>query len=127
MRTSLIIVGVIFLVLGILLYFLPTQRVTADTSTTGDGSTDTRTSSARVTVPVEWAYASATIGLILLILGLAIDNPVIRTSKARSGSKSDSYEKRVESKEHVEDSDGKKHHVVTERVERHNTRVAEDD
>ena len=72
MRTGLIIFGVIFLVVGALLYFVPMQQIQADTTTTEGGNTDTRTSSASVTVPVQWAYATGIIGLILLVMGLAI-------------------------------------------------------
>src|SRR4030042_2712695 len=83
MRTSLIIFGVIFLVIGGLLYFVPMQQIKADTTTAGSGGADTRTSSASITVPVEWAYASAVIGFILLMLGLIIPGPV----KALQGQK----------------------------------------
>lgn len=68
MRVSLIVFGVIFLVIGGLLYFVPLQQIQADTTTTGD----VRTSSASISVPVGWAYASSILGGILLILGLMI-------------------------------------------------------
>ncbi len=113
MRTSLIIFGVIFLVIGGLLYFVPMQEIKANTTTTANGGTDTRTSSARVTVPVEWAFASAIIGFILLTLGLVISNPMIRND-----SKKDSYEKVVESKEDIEVGDGNKRKIVRERTEK---------
>jgi uncharacterized membrane protein len=76
MRTILVIFGVIFLVIGGLLYFVPMQNFKADTTTTEGGNVDVRTSSARVTIPVEWAYASAIIGFVLLILGLIIPDSV---------------------------------------------------
>jgi len=73
MRTSLIVFGVIFLVIGGLFYFMPMQQFSAGTTTTESGSaTDVRTSSASVNIPVEWAYASGIIGFIFLLLGLAI-------------------------------------------------------
>lgn len=75
MRASLIIFGIIFLVIGGLLYFVPLQEFKVNTTTVGNGSSDTRTSSAGVAVPVTWAFASAIIGFILLILGLAISGP----------------------------------------------------
>jgi len=75
MRASLIIFGVIFLVIGGMFYFVPIQHIKADTITTGNGETDIRTSSANVTVPIEWTYASAIIGFVLLIFGLAIPGP----------------------------------------------------
>ncbi|MFH0978043.1 MAG: hypothetical protein V1837_01945 [Candidatus Woesearchaeota archaeon] len=105
----------IFLVVGGLLYFVPKREIKADTTTTGNAGTDTRTSSARVTVPIGWAFASAIIGFVLLILGLAVPNPIIR-----SNAKKDSYDKVVESKENIEVGDGKKRRIVTERTEKHN-------
>jgi hypothetical protein len=117
MRTSLIIFGVIFLVIGGLLYFLPLQQIKADTTTVGNGTSDTRTSSAQVTVPAEWALASAIIGLILLILGMVIASP-----GRRSDSRRDSYEKRVETNEDIDVGDGNRHKIVRERTETHRTR-----
>jgi len=76
MKASLIIFGVIFLVIGGLLYFVPTLQLQANTSTASGGSTDVRSSSASVTIPVGWAYASAIIGFVLLILGLVIPGSV---------------------------------------------------
>ena len=93
------------------------QEVKADTTTIGDGNVDSRTSSARVTVPVGWAFASAIIGFILLMLGLAVSNPV-----ARNDSKKDSYEKVVESKENIEVGDGSRRKIVRERTEKYNAR-----
>lgn len=122
MKTSLVIFGVIFLVIGGLLYFVPMQEVKANTTTTGNEGTDSRTSSARVTVPMEWAFASAIIGFVLLILGLVISNPI-----TRSDSKKDSYEKVVESRENIEVGDGNKRKIVRERTEKHKTRINEDD
>ena|SRR3989344_5063785 len=118
MRTGLIVFGVIFLVIGALLYFVPMQEIKADTTTIGEGNIDTRTSSARITVPIEWAYSSAIIGFVLLMLGLVIPNPAIR-----SNSKNDSYEKIVESKENIEFGDGNKRRIIRERTEKHNART----
>lgn len=72
MRTGLIVLGVIFLAIGVLLYLVPVQGIKADT-TTGDAGTVT--SSATVTVPVGWAYTFAGIGFVLLMLGLMISGP----------------------------------------------------
>jgi uncharacterized membrane protein len=119
MKTSLIIFGVIFLVIGGLLYFMPMQEIKADTTTTGNGEIDTRTSSARLTVPIEWAFASAIIGIVLLVLGLAIP------SSLRNDSQKDSYEKVVESKENIEVGDGNKRKIVRERTETHKSRKDE--
>jgi hypothetical protein len=117
MRTSLIIFGVIFLVIGGLLYFVPMQVIRADTTTAGNTGIDTRTSSASVTVPTGWAFASAIIGFVLLIFGLVSPNPVVR-----SDSKNDSYEKVVESKENIEVGEGNKRKIVRERTETHKSR-----
>jgi len=113
MKTSLIIFGVIFLVLGALLYFVPMQEFKANTTTTGDGDTDRRTSSVDITIPIVYAYASTIIGLILLILGF-----VIPSSSKKIDSKN-SYDTIVESKENVEFGDGNKRKTVRERTERH--------
>lgn len=78
MRISLIALGVIFLVVGALLYLVPMQELRADTTTSDGEIVDVRTSSASVLVPVGWAYASATIGFVLLILGLIIPGPVLK-------------------------------------------------
>ena len=123
MNSSLIIFGVIFLVIGGLLYIMPMQVLTADTTTAGNGGTDSRTSSARVTVPVEWAYASAIIGFVLLLFGLVIPNPSIKNdSNLRSDSKNHSYKKVVESKENFDVGDGNKRRIVRKRIETHNAR-----
>jgi hypothetical protein len=122
MRTSLIIFGVIFLVIGLLLYFVPMQELKADTTTVGNGNTDTRTSSARVTIPIEWAFASVIIGLVLLIFGFVIPDPI-----RRSDSKNNSYEKVVETKENIEVGDGNKRKIVRERTEKHKSRKDDDE
>jgi hypothetical protein len=118
MKTSLVIFGVIFLVIGALLFFVPMQQIEADTTTTDGGNTDIRTSSASVTVPAGWAYASMIIGLILLVLGFVIPN-----SNARSNSRKTSYDKTVESKENVnEGNKDNPHRITKERTERYKTR-----
>ena len=76
MRLTLIILGVIFLVIGGVLYYYPTQSLSAQTNTAGTGGTDVRTSSAVFSIPVEWSYASLAMGAILLLLGLVIPGPV---------------------------------------------------
>lgn len=93
MRASLIVFGVIFLVIGGLLYYVPMQQIKASTTTSGAGTTDVRTSSANVTVPIEWAYASAIIGFVLLMLGLTIPGSV-RNVQGPRGPRGRSYERR---------------------------------
>jgi uncharacterized membrane protein len=124
MRTSLIIFGVIFLVIGGLMYLVPMQEVKADTTTVGNGATDVRTSSARVTVPIEWAFASAIIGVILLAFGLAIPNPTMKSNSKKDAK--GSYETVVESKEHIEIGKGNKRRIVRERSEKHKGRKDDD-
>ena len=113
MRTGLIIFGIIFLVIGGLLYFIPMQNFSAQTTS----GSDSRTSSASVTVPVEWAYASGIIGFLLLVLGFAIPSP-----SRRGNPKKDSYDRVVESKENIEIGDGNKRKIVRERSETHRGR-----
>ncbi len=85
MKAGLIVFGVIFLVIGGLLYYVPMQELKAGTTTAGDGSTDTRTSSASVIVPVGWAYASAIIGFLLLLFGLVIPGASARVIQGPRG------------------------------------------
>ena len=113
MRTGLIAFGVIFLVLGLLLYFVPMQRFSADT-TSSDGETFNRwTSSANINIPVGWAYSSMFIGFILLILGLAIPS-----SNRRGDLERNSYRNVSESRENVKQGRGKNRKIVRERTER---------
>jgi hypothetical protein len=60
-----------------------------------------------------WAFASAIIGFVLLMLGLVIPDRIIRRD-----SKKDSYEKVVESKENIEVGDGNKRKIARERTEK---------
>jgi len=121
MRTSLIIFGVIFLVVGGLLYFMPMQVLRADTTTVGNGNVDSRTSSARVTIPVEWAIASVVIGSVLFVLGL-FPSPVTRRDLRKNHRDKDSYDKVIESKENTEVGDGNRHKIVREHIETHTSR-----
>jgi hypothetical protein len=121
MRTSLIIFGVIFLVVGGLLYLMPMQVLRADTTTVGNGNIDSRTSSARVTVPVGWAIASVIIGFVLFVLGLFPGPVTIRDSRKNYHDK-DSYDKVIESKENTEIGDGNRRKIVRERIETHTSR-----
>jgi hypothetical protein len=85
MRITLIIFGVIFLVLGGFLFFVPVQQVNVDTTS----GSDIRTSSASITVAVGWAYASAIVGFVLLILGLLVPGNVktVRGPRGYRGAK----------------------------------------
>jgi hypothetical protein len=127
MRTSLIIVGIIFLVIGGLFYFVPLQELKADTTTVSKDSVDTRTSFARVTVPIGWAYAAAIIGALLLLLGLAIPNSPGRREPKWRDAHQRSSETVVKSKESMKIGDGNKRKIVRERIEKHTTNKNEDD
>jgi len=122
MRTSLVIFGVIFLVIGIALYLVPMQVIKANTTTIGNGGADTRTSSASVTVPIIWAFASAIIGLVLLILGLVIPGP-----NRGNNPKKDTYDTVVKSKEDIKVGDGNARRIKKERTEKYNRRKGEDE
>jgi uncharacterized membrane protein len=115
MKASFVIFGVIFLVLGAVLYLVPMQEFEADTTTTDGENVATRTSYANITIPVIYTYASIVIGLILLIFGLMIPS-------SNKNSKKDSYNKVVESKENIELGKGNNRKIVRERTERHSSR-----
>jgi len=117
MRTSFIIFGVIFLVLGLFLYLVPMQQIRANTFTSDGTNVDTRTSYASLTIPVGWSYASMSIGFVLLVFGLAIPN---RNRNGGGDSKRNSYDKMVRSEENT--GDGNKKKIVTERTEQHKSR-----
>lgn len=135
MRSGLFIFGMIFLAVGGLLYFIPMQRVSADTTTTGDGTIDIRTSSAGVTVPVEWAYTSLILGLFLTVAGLVAPSPKVRpivkntiiksdqrrNSRNNNNQRRSSYEK-VESKNQTSVGSGKNKKVIREHTEKHISR-----
>ena len=72
MRTGLIALGVIFLVIGIVLYIYPSQTFSTQTTT---GQSGPVSSSAMFQVPVQWAYAFAAIGVVFLFFGLVISSP----------------------------------------------------
>ena len=76
MRVSLIVFGAIFLILGAVLYYYPVQTLSAQTDTTGTGGSDVRSSSAVLSVPVGWSYASLALGAVLLLLGLIVPGRV---------------------------------------------------
>jgi hypothetical protein len=122
MKTSLIIFGMIFLVIGTMLYFIPMQEIKADTTTTGNDGVDVRTSTARVTVPVAWAFASAIIGLFLLVIGMFIPDSIKRVDL-----KDDSFKKVVETKEDIDIGDGNRRKIIKERTETHTVRNGRND
>ncbi len=108
MKTSLLVFGILFLVIGGLIYSLPAQDFAAETTTTGEGNSNTYTSTASVHVPIQWAYAFGIVGLALLILGFATP-----------GMKPREVSNVVEKKESVVIRNGKKQKVVKETKEKH--------
>ena len=68
MKTSMIVFGIIFLVIGALTYYIPMQEVSG--GATVDGSTTN--TSANLIVPLGWSYAFLAIGGLLLLFGLII-------------------------------------------------------
>lgn len=110
MRTGLIVFGVIFLVIGILLYVVPAQVFGAKTTTTENGNTNTSTASAYFNIPIQWAYAFGAIGILLLIFGFAIP--------ASNITKEDSYES-LKTRDIETADDGTKHKIIKEHTERH--------
>ncbi|MBI4150568.1 hypothetical protein HY492_00415 [Candidatus Woesearchaeota archaeon] len=72
MKTGLIVSGVVFLVLGLVAYLLPTQTAAATITTVGDGDTDTRTSYTTYAIPWQFSLAFVAIGGVLFIIGAFI-------------------------------------------------------
>jgi hypothetical protein len=119
MKTGLVVFGIIFLVLGALLYLVPGQEFRANTTSVGDGNVDTRTSSASVVIPVQWAYAIGIIGLLLFVIGLiAPGSQVVVKEVAKEGT----YDVRTSTKENIEVGRGKKRKIIRERTERRKVR-----
>jgi len=114
MKTGLIVFGVIFLVIGGLLYFMPTQTAQATTTTVGAATTDTRTSYASVSMPLPVTIAVLFIGLVLLVLGFALPS-----AQAPIKNRSESYS--TETKDNLVTDDGIERKVSHERhtVHRH--------
>jgi uncharacterized membrane protein len=115
MKISLIALGVIFLVLGTMLYFVPMQEFKAKTTTIGNGNVDNRTSSANIIIPIVYAYASTAIGLILTILGFVIPSSNGRRNDPKKNSY---YNKVIESKENIELGRGNNRKIIREKTER---------
>ena len=81
MRTGLIAFGIIFLVLGIMAYFIPTQTTSATTTTVAPDRTDTRTSYTSFDIPWVVTNAVLIIGGILMLAGLIIPDPVVKVKE----------------------------------------------
>jgi TRAP-type C4-dicarboxylate transport system permease small subunit len=112
MKTGLIAFGVFFLIIGGLLYFVPSQTAKATTTTVGATGIDTRTSYATLSVPLPVTYAVLLIGLVLLVLGFALPGP---QAPIKQSSESSSTEIREDS----ETDDGTKRKVTHERHVEH--------
>lgn len=119
MRTSLVIFGVIFLVIGGLFYFMPSQTAKATTTTVGAVTTDTRTSYATVSVPLPVTYAVLAIGLILSVLGFALPGPRPSTKQQTPVGPATSESSTTETKEDSETNDETGRKVVHTRHVQH--------
>lgn len=74
MRFGLIILGIIFLVIGGILFLYPSQTFSTQTNSAPIGESNVRNSSAILDIPVEWSYGLMIMGILFLILGLAVPN-----------------------------------------------------
>lgn len=112
MKTLLVVIGVIFLVIGGVLYYIPTQTAGATTTTTNNFGSNTQVSSATFIVPFQYIIASLIIGAVLLLLGLVIPSTtIVKTQEPSEGS----YTR--ETTEETEKGDGTKRKTVTEKRE----------
>ena len=107
MKPILVILGLIFLVMGVVVYRMPIQTAGVTTTVSGESGTDTQTAYSSLTLPFQVVIGSIIIGAVLFILGLIFPDKI--APKVEEGV----Y---VETKEHV-DNDGK--HLIRERRERH--------
>lgn len=108
MKTSLILFGVIFLVIGGVFYFMPSQTAQATTTTVGP-TTDTRTSYATIQIPPSVTYATLLIGLALLALGFILPGPAVRPQVEVRRTSTHSA---MKMKEQTVDDDGNKRTVI---------------
>ncbi len=115
MNTTLIVLGVVFLVIGGLLYFVPLQSIGAQTTTSQEGDTSTQRAFASVIIPPSWSMAIAVIGTLLLVIGLVI--PAFASIR-RERVVETPYSV-IETKKDVQFGGGKKRRVMRERSERH--------
>ncbi len=72
MRTGLLAFGVIFLVFGAVLYFLPSPTAAATTTNVGTDGASTKTSYASVSMSWQLTLALALVGVILIVLGATL-------------------------------------------------------
>ena len=111
MKTGLIVLGVILLVFGGVLYFMPAQTAVAATTTIQSGSTDTKTSYASLFVPLQVTISLVIIGLVLFVLGLILPDP-------HSFTKQELPETHIlKTREHIKTGNGNESDIVKERHE----------
>ncbi len=104
MKTSLIVFGVVFFVLGIVGYYLPDQTAAATITTVGEGNTDTRTSYTSYAIPWQLTFALSVIGGVLFIMGVMIPtkNPeIIDETKENVTSGTGKHRKVLHEEHHV--------------------------
>lgn len=75
MRFGLVVLGIIFLVLGGVLNFYPSQTFSAQTNVAAPGESNVVNSSAMLNIPVEWSYALLIMGALFLLIGLVMPGP----------------------------------------------------
>ncbi|MDO8656260.1 MAG: hypothetical protein Q7K45_03400 [Nanoarchaeota archaeon] len=113
MRTGLIAIGVIFLVLGAIAYFIPTIFSAFTWSSEGFVST----SYSSWLIPYQIIIALLIIGAVLLIFGLALPEPVQVITLNDSEVKDSEV---IDTSEHIEVGQGKhKRDIVREKHEHH--------
>jgi uncharacterized membrane protein len=113
MRISFIFLGVLFIVLGMLLYLVPTQSAatTIDNPYTGQ-----KTFYASLSLPWQWGMALGIFGFILLVLGLALPD-VIRVEKYPARNPDPEEYTEIHSKEQIDKGQGK-NHILREKSQR---------
>src|SRR3989338_2773521 len=114
MRTGLLVLGVIFLVLGGVLYFIPELTAGATTAVVDAEGADTRTAYASVLVSWPIILATLLIGLVLFLLGLALPGDTRRDERHRTDEEGSHT---VQTRERIVDDDGRR--VTRERREHH--------
>lgn len=72
MRPGIFSIGVVLLIIGALLYFIPNPGAGATTTTIGEGVATSSTSYGFLNVPIYITYVLMALGLIMMILGLAL-------------------------------------------------------
>ena len=121
MRIGLIVAGIILLIIGSLLYYVPTDTGSVTKTTVQAGDVTTRTVYGTLLVPAVVSLAIALIGFALLVLGFAISAPYIevRGAEASQVVESDDVEDSEESTEPMRMHEESKHRIIRHHHEKH--------